>query len=76
MQDIKTGINGRIEEGEYQGWYVRIEDDTQGSTGGFYVLIFQSLDPNDHVGYDERYEFFSDIPVLFEERAWKIQWLG
>jgi hypothetical protein len=76
MQEIKIGINGKIEAGEYQGWYVRIEDDRLGSTGGFYVLIFQSLDPNNKVGYDDWFEFYSSIPGLFEERKWEIRWLG
>jgi hypothetical protein len=74
MEEIKMGVNGQIEAGEHFGWFVRVEDDTAG-TGGYYVLLFRSLDPGDSVGFDDWVESVDDVPKLFAERQWKIRWL-
>jgi hypothetical protein len=74
MGEIKMGVNGQIEAGEHIGWFVRVEDDAAG-TGGYYVLLFRSLDPSDSVGFDDWVESVDDVTKLFAERQWKIRWL-
>jgi len=43
-QLIRWDTPAKIVRGDYQGWYVTFVDDSQGETGGAYVLIVHALD--------------------------------
>lgn len=62
--DIHIGIEGTVHEGRYDGWTVLVEDDTNGATGGYYVLLSLKTDPTK--GFDNWVEDQSRIPGLFE----------
>lgn len=34
--------SGTINSGEYAGWEIQVIDDTQGDTGGFYLILQRS----------------------------------
>jgi len=42
---FEIGKWGKILDGEYADWFLMIDDDTSGSTGGFYIYTVK--DPND-----------------------------
>jgi hypothetical protein len=66
----KIGKKGRIKNGKYTGFFVRIEDDSQ-NTGGYLILIW--LDAN--VGYDYWVENLADLEQFMSEAGWDIEWL-
>ncbi len=74
MQNLKIDQIGRIIHGPNEGWFVKIEDDSM-NTGGYLVLNFRSLDPNDHVGFDDWVETDADLHAYFERSGWTIEWL-
>jgi|GEM_PF-2747649 len=58
--------NGVIASGEYQGWSIKIIDDTQGDTGGFYLIL---RDPTNIEVFDywfEKEEFLKNQLVDFD----------
>ena len=42
-QPIIWNIYAKIISGEYEGWYAQFVDDSEGETGGAYVLISQTM---------------------------------
>ena len=74
MQEPRVGQTGRILHGPNQGWFVKVEDDST-STGGYLVLLFRSLDPNDKVGFDDWVENDSLLRAYFKRSGWTIEWL-
>ena len=74
MKEIEIGKTGLILEGVKKGWYVYIQDDCN-DTGGFLILKFSSLDPDNKIGFDDWVETFEDLQAYFQESSWKIKWL-
>ncbi len=62
--DIPIGKEGHVQGGKYDGWTVLVEDDTSGSTGGYYLLLSLKTDPT--TGFDHWVEDRSFLPGLFE----------
>ena len=71
--EIKYAVVGLILKGDDQGKYVKIEDDTSGSTGGIYILISEDEFFTKNV-FDDWLLSKDDIPGYIEESKWKIQW--
>ena len=67
----KIGKKGRIRNGKYAGFFVRIEDDSQ-NTGGYLILRWQDV-PS--VGYDHWVENLADLEQYMNEAGWDIEWL-
>ena len=74
VQDLRINQVGIIISGPSEGWYVKVEDDSL-NTGGYLVLLFHSLDPNDHVGFDDWVETNTELQAYFERSGWTIKWL-
>lgn len=72
---IKLNTIGKILNGEYQNWYILIEDDT-GNTGGYLILIFNQLEINEsRIGYDDWVEDYKALEEYLEETGWRIEWI-
>lgn len=64
------GKKGRILQGEHPGWIVEIADDTQGDTGGYFVLVY-----NEEEAFDWWLEKQEHIPFFIDDMEWVIDWL-
>jgi hypothetical protein len=71
--DVLMGKWGRILEGYYAGWFIMIDDDSKGETGGYYIYYAKDKDDHSSEGYDEWCENFEQL----EKQSWtklKIDW--
>lgn len=66
----------RMNGGIYDGWFIMVDDDTAGSTGGYYV--YEVKDPNDKssAGYDNWFENKNDLDRYFEKTDFELQSLA
>lgn len=69
---VRVGQVGRIESGEEQGRYVRVEDDTAES-GGFLILTAADVAMSDDVA-DSWVESREDVDAFFVESNWVVAW--
>jgi hypothetical protein len=77
---IKIGVQGIIIKGAYSpNGKLRVEDDTEGSTGGYYIYIW----PNDgtkwpgtdkDMVYDIWLENWDCVESQFKHEMWEIFW--
>jgi hypothetical protein len=67
----KISKKGRIKTGEYAGFFVRIQDDSQ-TTGGYLILTWKE---SPSVGYDNWVEKLTDLEQFLLESGWDIEWL-
>ena len=65
---------GKIQTGQYKDWFVKLINDTDGETGGFYVYLIKDLDKYDTV-YDTWLEFYDDINEYLTEIECTIIWI-
>jgi hypothetical protein len=65
---IEINKRGIIRSGDYQGWTVFIQDDSE-NTGGFLILIEQGTE-----GYDDWVEDRASLEKYFEETNWVVDW--
>ena len=80
--NIKYGVKGRILEGEYSPrGEILIEDDRDGSTGGYYIYIWPNdgtkwTDSNDDMVYDIWVEKEKILFSYFKECGgeWEVEW--
>ncbi|THV59678.1 hypothetical protein EZV76_08925 [Flagellimonas alvinocaridis] len=72
MVEVQFGIFGKIITGHNEGWYVKLEDNTDQS-GGFYIYEMPNLEGDN--GFDTWLESKEDIKSYFDECNWKIEWL-
>lgn len=73
--NIKIDVVGKILEGRHQGWYIYVEDDLK-NTGGYLIVVFNSLNASDSSeGYDRWAEDSSTIVEMFKSAGWKVRWL-
>lgn len=67
----KIGKKGIIKGGPHEGFFVRIEDDSQ-NTGGFLILTWKD---NPATGYDHWVENSADLDPFIREAGWNVEWL-
>ena len=72
---ILIGKWGKIVAGENAGWYVFIEDDKAGDTGGLFVYTCSERSLGSGVEYDDWVQNRDEIPSLFRAMGWQIEWL-
>jgi len=73
--EILIGRWGKIVAGENVGWYVLVEDDTAGSTGGFYIYRCSQPSMKAPEGFDDWVEKKEQIAPFFGFGKWEIEWL-
>lgn len=79
---IEHGIVGRIEQGSYAGWYLKVERDPK--SGWFYIFIANNdgfghdadgtLIPNT-IGCDHYVENGESVEAQFAYEGWRVAWL-
>ncbi|MFH9570348.1 hypothetical protein [Streptomyces sp. NPDC017230] len=73
MPHIELEKQGRILAGFYEGYFVRLHDDSD-VTGGYYVFIVDDLTaPTD--GGDYWVENREELEAFVESSQWEIEWL-
>lgn len=72
---FKIGKWGRISEGKYANWYLMIEDDTDGSTGGFYIYTVKNPKVEFSEGYDNWVENEETLKSYMRENNFQIDWI-
>jgi len=65
-----VGRKGTIENGEYAGFTVRIDDDRK-NTGGYLIIVEKE---NSNEGFDDWVEAESDLEQFLREAEWMIEW--
>lgn len=70
---IKINEIGKIQQGNYLDWFVKVIDDSTGETGGYYISIFKNIDQKGEA-YDDWLENFEDVEEYFKENNWIIDW--
>ncbi|AFY99294.1 hypothetical protein [Calothrix sp. PCC 6303] len=70
---IPIGKLGCVLSGEYEGWYVLVQDDPK-NTGGYYIYISKSKSFNSPLseGYDYWLQSEFDLPEFFKN--WEVEW--
>ncbi|MFJ6687053.1 hypothetical protein [Streptomyces werraensis] len=73
MRRYEMEKNGRILSGFYEGYFVKLHDDSK-ITGGCYIFLVNDLtSPTD--GGDYWVESLEDLDAFVEESKWEIEWL-
>lgn len=72
---IQIGKIGKIVKGESEGWYILVQDDTEG-TGGYYVLTSKYPDLKGGLGegFDDWVGSKDALLPLFERCGWEVEW--
>lgn len=72
MAKIELDRHGRILSGFYEGYFVRIHDDSE-ETGGFYIYLVNDLSaPTD--GGDYWVAGRGELESFVESSQWEIDW--
>ncbi len=80
MTEIKLGMKGKILKGQHSPrGEVMIEDDTKGSTGGYYIYIWPNdgtkwSDSNEEMMYDDWFLSLDEVKQQIEYEGWEIKW--
>lgn len=80
MTEIKLGIKGKILKGQYSPrGEIMIEDDTNGSTGGYYIFTWPNdgtkwPDSNEAMVYDSWFESLDKVRQQIEYEELEIKW--
>ena len=80
MVEIKLGIKGKITKGEYSPHgEIMIEDDTKGSTGGYYIYYWPNdgtkwPDSNEEMMYDDWFLSLDEVKQQIEYEGLEIKW--
>ncbi|GGN98179.1 hypothetical protein GCM10010112_91020 [Actinoplanes lobatus] len=73
MKSFELERHGRILEGFYEGYFVKLHDDSE-NTGGFYILIVDDLvSPTD--GGDYWVKDMAELELFVDSSRWKVKWL-
>ncbi|MFE6041349.1 hypothetical protein [Streptomyces sp. NPDC056452] len=73
MTKIELERDGRILSGFYEGYFVRLHDDSE-STGGYLILLVNDLvAPTD--GGDYWVEDMAELESFVESSRWEIEWV-
>lgn len=77
---IKIGIKGKIIKGTYApNGELLVEDDTAGSTGGYYIYMWPNdgtkwTGSDDDMIYDMWLEDWQQVESQFKHAEWEIEW--
>lgn len=64
------GVPGTIVGGDYEGWHVRVDDDSA-NTGGYLILVWSEISSP---AFDDWVESLDALNRYFEERNWLVSW--
>lgn len=67
--DVRLNTSGRVVNGDYRGWTVRVEPDRPLPPCGYYVLITK-----DDEGYDDWVPDRESLDGYFLESGWDVDW--
>ena len=71
--NIEIDKLGKIKQGSYANWFVKVVDDTNGTTGGYYINIIKGVDLGMEA-YDDWVENLESLEGYFEEVNWEVDW--
>ena len=71
---FEIGKWGKILDGEYSDWSIMIDDDTNGSTGGFYIYTVKDLNDKNSEGYDNWVENENVLKNYMGNLKFQINW--
>ncbi|MCL1881064.1 MAG: hypothetical protein FWF76_02675 [Oscillospiraceae bacterium] len=71
---MKLNLNAKILNGYYTNWYFRIEDDTK-ITGGYYLLLFDTLEPGVGNGFDNWFLTIEEVEKHIAHYGWIFEWI-
>ena len=71
MAGIEINKTGKIIQGDYFGWHIRILKDKD-YTGGFLVLLTSPFNPEDH--YDHWASDARELKTFMAQHDWVIDW--
>lgn len=74
-QPIIWNTYAKIISGEYEGWYAQFIDDSEGETGGAYVLISETMNEGGQ-GYDDWLEHAHDVGDYIREVNWVLDYVS
>ena len=66
-----VGIVKHASHADEIGFYIEVQDDRKGSTGGLYVLTWRGSE-----GYDGWVERLEDVEAYFNGRGYEVDWLS
>ncbi len=70
---VPIGQVGRIQRGEYAGWFVRVDDDSD-NTGGLLVLLSPNPQFAGPVGFDDWCEDEAALERYFRKLDGDVDW--
>ncbi len=70
---VEIGRVGIINNGEYKGWHIIVQDDCQ-NTGGFLILISKVKNNKAIEGFDDWVESKKSLEAYFNEAEYSITW--
>jgi hypothetical protein len=65
---------GKVLDGKYADWFLMIEDDTNGSTGGFYIYTVKDTNSKSGEGYDDWVENEEALKRYMDIIRFQIDW--
>jgi hypothetical protein len=71
--DIKLGTMGRILEGDEEGRFVEVQDDSD-RTGGFLIFTYADAARSPEV-FDGWVADLEGVERYFRESGWRVDWL-
>jgi hypothetical protein len=77
MNDIPIDRVGQILRSKHPqdvNRFVKVQDDTKGSTGGFYILSCDSRDFKSSFVFDNWVEKREQLAKFFEAWEWEVKW--
>jgi hypothetical protein len=75
--EIPIGVVGRTRSGDAAGLFVRVDDDSNGATGGYYILLCREPEFASAEGAADYWvERRADLERFFAEAGWSVEWLG
>ena len=71
---FEIGKWGKILDGQYSDWYLMVDDDTDGSTGGFYIYTVKNPNDKTSEGYDDWVENEETLKRYMNNIKFQIDW--
>jgi hypothetical protein len=71
----QIGKWGKVfDDGKYFGWYVLIDNNTHGSTGGYYIYLVKDPEDKNSEGYDNWVENEEFLNQFMDNNYFQIDW--